>query len=150
MGFHCAGIDDDGADGFDGRGAIGFGSSTSATDPALALANAWLFSRLKQSPIVGYLVTGLLVGPYGFHLVRGVHEVELAAEAGVILLLFTIGLEFSYSRIVRLKGLLLAGGSVQLAATALAVALLALRARQSIGVALARARGSMKPEPASR
>ncbi len=89
----------------------------------LALANAWLFSRLKQSPIVGYLVTGLLVGPYGFHLIRGIHEVEIVAEAGVILLLFTIGLEFSYSRIMRLKGLLLKAGTTQLVATAVAVAI---------------------------
>lgn len=89
----------------------------------LALANAWLFSRLHQSPIVGYLVTGLLVGPYGFHLVQGIHEVEIVAEVGVILLLFTIGLEFSYSRIMRLKGLLLKAGTVQLVATAVAVCL---------------------------
>jgi len=88
---------------------------------SLALANAWLFSRLHQSPIVGYLVTGLLVGPYGFHLVKGIHEVEIVAEVGVILLLFTIGLEFSYSRIMRLKGLLLKGGTTQLVATAVAV-----------------------------
>ncbi|HSH13249.1 MAG TPA: cation:proton antiporter, partial [Desulfurivibrionaceae bacterium] len=89
----------------------------------LALANAWLFSRLHQSPIVGYLTTGLLVGPYGFHLVKGIHEVEIVAEVGVILLLFTIGLEFSYSRIMRLKGLLLKAGTTQLAVTALAVVL---------------------------
>lgn len=88
---------------------------------ALALANAWLFSRLHQSPIVGYLVTGLLVGPYGFHLVKGIHEVEVVAEVGVILLLFTIGLEFSTSRIMRLKGLLLKAGTTQLVATAAAV-----------------------------
>ncbi len=87
----------------------------------LATVNAWLFSRLKQSPIVGYLVTGLLVGPYGFHLIKGIHEVEIVAEIGVILLLFTIGLEFSYSRIMRLKGLLLKAGTTQLAATAMAV-----------------------------
>jgi CPA2 family monovalent cation:H+ antiporter-2 len=88
---------------------------------SLALGNAWLFSRLHQSPIVGYLVTGLLVGPYGFHLVKGIHEVEIVAEVGVILLLFTIGLEFSYSRIMRLKGLLLKAGTTQLVATATAV-----------------------------
>lgn len=73
----------------------------------LALANAYLFSRLRQSPIVGYLVTGLVVGPYGFHLIGAAHEVEIVAEIGVILLLFTIGLEFSYSRIMLLKKLLL-------------------------------------------
>jgi Kef-type K+ transport system membrane component KefB len=73
----------------------------------LALLNAYVFSLLRQSPIVGYLTTGLLVGPYGFHLVTGHHEVELVAEVGIVLLLFTIGLEFSYDRILRLKKLLL-------------------------------------------
>ncbi len=89
----------------------------------LALANAWFFSLLRQSPIVGYLATGLVVGPHGFHLVRGIHEVEMVAEVGVILLLFTIGLEFSYSRLMRLKGLLLKAGTTQVAATAAAVSL---------------------------
>lgn len=88
----------------------------------LALANAWFFSKLRQSPIVGYLVTGLLIGPYGFHLIKSVHEVEMVAEVGVILLLFTIGLEFSYKRIARLKNLLLTAGSIQVLSTAIAVA----------------------------
>ncbi len=80
----------------------------------LALANAWLFSRLKQSPIIGYLAAGMLVGPYGFHLIRGLHEVEVLAEIGVILLLFTIGLEFPFSRILRLRRLMLIGGVAQM------------------------------------
>ena len=88
----------------------------------LALANAWLFSLMRQSPIVGYLITGLLVGPYGFHLIKGVHEVEMVAEIGVVLLLFTIGLEFSYKRITRLKKLLLTAGTTQVISTGLAVA----------------------------
>lgn len=87
----------------------------------LALASAWLFSRLRQSPIVGYLVTGLVIGPYGLHLIRGVHEVEAMAELGVILLLFTIGLEFSFSRLLRIKGLMLRCGATQVAATTLVV-----------------------------
>jgi len=88
----------------------------------LALLNAWFFSLLRQSPIVGYLMTGLLVGPYGFHLIKGVHEVEMVAEVGVVLLLFTIGLEFSYQRIARLKKLLLTTGTTQVVMTGLAVA----------------------------
>ena len=87
----------------------------------LALASAWLFSRLRQSPIVGYLVTGLVIGPYGLHLVRGVHQVEVMAELGVILLLFTIGLEFSFSRLLRLKGLMLRCGGTQVVLTILLV-----------------------------
>ncbi len=83
----------------------------------LAVFNAFLFSRLRLSPIIGYLVTGLLVGPYGFLLISSVDDVEIMAEVGVILLLFTIGLEFSVSRIVRLKGLILKSGLVQVLLT---------------------------------
>ena len=90
----------------------------------LALANAVLFSRLRQSPIVGYLVTGMLVGPYGFNLIKGIHEVEVMAEIGVILLLFTIGLEFSVGRILRLKGLMLKSGTTQVFGTIIVVFIL--------------------------
>ncbi len=83
----------------------------------MALASALLFNQLRLSPIVGYLVSGMLAGPYGLHLVTGVHEVELIAEVGVILLLFTIGLEFSVTRLLRLKKLILIGGSVQILLT---------------------------------
>lgn len=83
----------------------------------LALLNAYVFSLLRQSPIVGYLTTGLLVGPYGFHLIKDLHEVALVAEVGIVLLLFTIGLEFSYDRILRLKKLLLSAGTTQVIMT---------------------------------
>jgi len=98
----------------------------------LALVNAYIFSLLRQSPIVGYLSTGLLVGPYGFHLIKGIHEVKLVAEVGIILLLFTIGLEFSYERILRLKKLLLSAGTVQVVATGLVVFFIALRWGESL------------------
>ncbi len=84
----------------------------------LALVSAFIFSRLRLSPIIGYLLTGLLVGPYGFHLISGEQEVETMAQVGVILLLFTIGLEFSVSRMLRLKGLMLRCGTIQVLLTA--------------------------------
>lgn len=88
---------------------------------ALALAGGWIFSRLRLSPIIGYLVTGMVASPHGLHLVKAVHEVEIMAEIGVILLLFTIGLEFSFSRMLRLKKLMLVGGAAQLLLTAVVV-----------------------------
>jgi CPA2 family monovalent cation:H+ antiporter-2 len=81
---------------------------------ALALASALVFTRLRLSPIIGYLVSGMIAGPYGLHLIKNLSEVETIAEFGVILLLFTIGLEFSVSRLLRLKHLLLAGGLAQM------------------------------------
>jgi CPA2 family monovalent cation:H+ antiporter-2 len=81
---------------------------------ALALGSALLFTRLRLSPIIGYLASGMIAGPYGLHLIRNVSDVEVIAEFGVILLLFTIGLEFSVTRLLRLKRLLVAGGLAQM------------------------------------
>jgi hypothetical protein len=91
---------------------------------AVALGNALLFSQLRQSPIIGYLVTGVLIGPLGLHLVRNTTEVEVMAEFGVIMLLFTIGLEFSRARIASLKSLLLKSGTTQIVLTVVLVGLL--------------------------
>jgi CPA2 family monovalent cation:H+ antiporter-2 len=81
---------------------------------ALALGSALIFTRLRLSPIIGYLASGMIAGPYGLHLITNVSEVEVIAELGVILLLFTIGLEFSVTRLLRLKRLLVAGGLAQM------------------------------------
>jgi CPA2 family monovalent cation:H+ antiporter-2 len=80
----------------------------------LALVNAYFFTRIKLSPIVGYLLTGCLVGPYGLHLISSIDAVDTMAEIGVILLLFTIGLEFSFRRILLLKDLMFKSGTTQL------------------------------------
>ncbi|GAB4164345.1 MAG: monovalent cation:proton antiporter family protein [Geothermobacteraceae bacterium] len=87
----------------------------------LALAVAWGCSRLRQSPVVGYLIAGIILGPSGLHLIANEAQVALAAELGVILLLFSIGLEFSPGRLLRFKTLLLRGGTVQTLATGLAL-----------------------------
>jgi Kef-type K+ transport system membrane component KefB len=52
---------------------------------------------------VGFCLTGVLVGPYGFGPIKAVHEVELLAEIGVVLLLFTIGIEFSLKRLLQIR-----------------------------------------------
>ena len=56
--------------------------------------------RLRIPSIVGYLVTGVIAGPHGLKLVNEIHEVELLAEIGIILLLFTIGIEFSFEKLL--------------------------------------------------
>lgn len=73
----------------------------------------YLSRGIKLPPIVAFLFTGMLLGPHGLGLVRGVEEVEQLAEFGVVLLLFTIGLEFSIAELVRMKRAVLVGGSVQ-------------------------------------
>ena len=78
--------------------------------------------KIKLPAIIGFLVTGALVGPHGLHLVKSVHEVEMLAEIGVVLLLFTIGLEFSLKELFRLKRQVLIGGSLQVFLTIIATA----------------------------
>jgi CPA2 family monovalent cation:H+ antiporter-2 len=86
---------------------------------------AFISSRLRLPIIVGFMVTGVLIGPFGLGLISDVAAVEAMAEIGVVLLLFTIGLEFSLRRIIELKRLVLWGGGLQVGITASAVALLA-------------------------
>src|SRR5271170_3424248 len=85
----------------------------------LATLMAFLMRRLSQSTVVGYLLTGLVAGPYGLRMISNVETVERLAEIGVALLLFTVGLEFSLERLAGLKQIALGGGSLQVGATVL-------------------------------
>lgn len=72
---------------------------------------------LRQSPILGYLAAGTLLGPNALGLVSKADEVNALAELGVALLLFTIGLEFSWHRLRRLGGAAFVGGIAQVVVT---------------------------------
>ena len=69
----------------------------------LSVAVVYLCKRLKIPNIIAFLITGVLAGPNLFALVHSPHQVEVLAELGVVLLLFTIGLEFSFSELVKMK-----------------------------------------------
>ena len=65
-----------------------------------------LFKKLKQPLVLGYIIAGFLVGPY-FHLfptIADTDDVKTLAEIGVIFLLFSLGLEFSFKKLVRVGG----------------------------------------------
>ncbi len=76
--------------------------------------------RIKIPPIVGFLLTGMVCGPYGLKLISAVHEVETLAEVGVVLLMFSIGLELSVSELIRLRKPVFLGGSLQVGLTIVA------------------------------
>jgi monovalent cation:H+ antiporter-2, CPA2 family len=76
-----------------------------------------LFERLKQSAILGYLIAGTLLGPNAFNLMENHEEVAAIAELGVALLLFTIGLEFSWNRLRSIGRMALGGGTLQVLLT---------------------------------
>ena len=78
-----------------------------------------LLMRLRLPPILGYLVTGLVVGPYGLGWFDNTEETRQLAEFGVVFLLFTLGLEFSLPRLLVMKKEVLVLGSAQVAVTTL-------------------------------
>lgn len=76
-----------------------------------------LFNYLKLPNVLGLLLTGIIVGPHGLSLIHAVHEVEILAEIGVVLLLFVIGLEFSLQSLMAIKKVVAVAGSVQVLGT---------------------------------
>ncbi|MCA9040930.1 MAG: cation:proton antiporter [Planctomycetaceae bacterium] len=75
--------------------------------------------RFRQSPLVGYLLAGMLLGgPGGVELIHPGHEIESIAELGVSLLLFGLGLEFSWGRLTSLGKKTLFSGLLQVVVTA--------------------------------
>ncbi|HPF38064.1 MAG TPA: cation:proton antiporter [Phycisphaerae bacterium] len=106
---------------------------------AASLVLGGLFSRFDQSPIVGYLIAGMVLGgPGSVGVVRSQHEIEAIAELGVALLLYTLGLEFSFTRLRSLGARALGAGGIQVIATLAAAAFtgcaLGLGVRPSIAV----------------
>ena len=102
----------------------------------LAIVVLYFFNRLKIPSIIGLLLTGMIAGPSGLRMISGAHEVEILAEIGVVLLLFTIGIEFSFKNLVKIRKTLLVGGSFQVFATILAITLVARAAGNSWNEAL--------------
>ncbi len=85
---------------------------------AVGTALVALCQRLGLSPIIGYLATGVLVGPSGAGWLPDGPSTRLLAELGVVLLMFTIGLEFSLPRLLGAKRLVLGLGGAQVVVTA--------------------------------
>lgn len=84
---------------------------------ALAIAVLLICHQLRVAATVGFLLTGVLVGPQALGLIGSGKEVELLTEIGVVLLLFTIGLEFSLGNLLRIKRYVFLGGALQVSLT---------------------------------
>src|SRR4051812_33911650 len=84
----------------------------------IAVLTSYGFRVLRLSTIAGFLVAGALVGPFGLRLISSVEAVERMSELGVMLLLFSIGGEFSAEKLLKMRWLAIAGGSLQMLITA--------------------------------
>ncbi len=77
----------------------------------LAILIILILSKFRIPPVIGFLLTGVIIGPTALQLVDSISDIEVLAEIGIILLMFTIGLEFSLEKIRKIfKDFLLFGG----------------------------------------
>jgi CPA2 family monovalent cation:H+ antiporter-2 len=79
----------------------------------LAVFFVWLFKRVNMPPILAYLATGLVAGASITGLVHDPEQYHLVAEMGIVFLLFTLGLEFSFPKLMAMRHLVFGAGSAQ-------------------------------------
>src|SRR5665213_2020624 len=107
-----------------------------------------LFRRLKVSPVIGFLAAGIALGPFRLGRLAGEYrwlakvtisdsrEIGEVAEFGVVFLLFMIGLELSFERLMRMRRILFGLGSTQVLACAALIAAVALAFHVGLGAAI--------------
>lgn len=78
-------------------------------------------SRIRIPSVVGFLFTGMIIGPYTAKLIKNTHDIELFAEIGIVLMMFIIGIEFSIKKLHRIRKLIVIGGGGQVIFTVAAV-----------------------------
>ncbi|MBO9582303.1 MAG: cation:proton antiporter [Sphingobium sp.] len=114
-------------------------SSAGYSDALVILGAAGLiipaFARLKISPVIGFILVGMLVGPHGlgrfvpqfpslyYVTITGTGAVETFAEFGIVLLLFSIGLELSFKRLWAMRGFVFGLGAAELTLSAALIGL---------------------------
>jgi monovalent cation:H+ antiporter-2, CPA2 family len=76
-----------------------------------------LANRLGQPVLLGYLLAGIVIGPAGFKLIATEGDIQVLAEIGVALLLFVLGVEFSFKDLLRLKTIAFGGTTLQMLLT---------------------------------
>lgn len=84
-----------------------------------------LFKQLKLSPVLGYLVAGIMIGPYGFNILPANKITESIAELGIVFLLFAIGLELNFDKLKKMRKYVLGFGGLQVLLSTTAIAFIA-------------------------
>lgn len=77
----------------------------------------FILQRFRLPSILGFLLTGLMIGPYGFSLIEKHEQIEILSEIGVILLLFVIGMELTVKQLSSIKRTVFYGGFMQVGLT---------------------------------
>lgn len=92
----------------------------------------YIFNKIKFPSIIGFLITGIIIGPYGLKLITDIAGIQLLAEIGVAFLLFTIGIEIPLSRFLRHLSEILLTGGLQVLCTFIAGLVIGLALQLSI------------------
>ena len=103
----------------------------------LSIVVVVLFQRLRVPAIVGFILTGALIGPHGLGWVGDGEAIRTLAEIGLVLLLFSLGVEFSVDRLLQLRHYVLRAGGLQVALTVLICGLGAVLTGYGVAAALA-------------
>lgn len=99
---------------------------------ALSIIILFVFNRLQIPVVVGFILTGILVGPQGLGLIQATDEVRNLADISIILMLFTIGIDFSVRNLLQIRRPVLIGGSLQVVLTFIASFAISVAAGQII------------------
>ena len=100
---------------------------------AVSVAVTVILSKLRLPTVAGLLAAGVLLGPYGLRWATSIESIEILAEVGVVLLLFSIGLEFSLARLRDIFRQVALGGVLQVGSTTAAAAGLATAFGEPVG-----------------
>ena len=91
--------------------------STSRSRSRIAVAGGFAASWLRQSPILGYLLAGVIIGPFTPGFVGDREQIAVLADVGVIFLMFGLGVAFSLKDLARVRAIATIGTIVQVALT---------------------------------
>lgn len=87
---------------------------------ALSIGVLLICHRVHLPNVVGFLLTGMICGPHALKLIPDESQVQVLAHLGIVLLLFTVGMEFSFKRILEYRNYFFVGGLLQVGLTVLA------------------------------
>ncbi len=110
--------------------------ATIAVSLAFAFVGGMLAARLRLPPLVGYLLAGIVVGPFTPGFVADAHLAQQLAEIGVILLMFGVGIHFSIRDLIAVRGMALPGAFTQVVVASALGAGLAMAWGWSLGAGI--------------
>ena len=83
----------------------------------ISAATVFLLNKIRVPSVIGFLIAGILIGPHSLSIIKDMDVIEAFSEVGVILLLFTLGIEFSLTKLLRMKKIVFGAGTIQILTT---------------------------------